>query len=806
MRTFGQDIRYGVRMLWKSPGFTLVSMIALALGIGANTAIFSVVNTVLLRPLPFNHSEQIVRFLRTTPKRGTSYTSFSWLNFADLRSQNRSFEAISAFHGSTASLTGDLAPERISGVYSSVDLFKVLDAQPQLGRTFAPQDEQPGGAQVVVISHGMWQRRFGTDPNIIGRQITLNGKTKEIIGVMPANFHFLFVDDPPEYWVPEDPKGEMSTQRGAVYLEVLGRLRPGLTIEQAKADVQAIAAHLEEQYPTVNTGRSVNLIREHEHLVGDLRPTLLVLLGAVGFVLLIACGNVANLLLARAAGRSREMAVRAALGASRWRIMRQLLTESLLLSTGGGALGLLFAMWGIDLLSIVAPANLPRFSETGIDITVLLFTLGASVLTGVAFGLAPAFHASKVDLNEALKESGRSSTEGRGRHRLRSLLIVSEVALSVVLLVGAGLLIQSFVKLRNIDPGFNPQGVLTASISLPAGKYSSNEQLRGFYQQAIEQASRLPGVESAAAISPLPLSGNDFNTFFSVGGQPDPGPGQRPSAGVRVITPEYLRAMSIPVIKGRSFTDQDTAQSPKVILINQILSRRFFGNDDPIGKRLNVGLNNIDGEIVGVVGDVRFNSLDAEPSSEYYVPFQQAPFESISLILRTYSSDVGTLTSSLRTLVRELDKDIPVYEIRPMERLVADSVARQRFSMTLIALFAGLALALAVVGIFSVMSFLVAQRTHEFGIRLALGAQTRDILGLVLRQGMSLVVIGIVAGVAVSIAVTRVMASMLYGVGVRDPLTVAAVSFLLSLVALIACMVPARRATKVDPMVALRYE
>jgi putative ABC transport system permease protein len=541
-------------------------------------------------------------------------------------------------------------------------------------------------------------------------------------------------------------------------------------------------------------------------LVGSLRPTLLVLLSAVGFVLLIACANVANLLLARATKRGREIAVRAAIGASRGRIVRQLLTESCVLSMFGGALGLLFAMWGVDLISSFVPANIPRVKESGLDLAVLGFTLGTAVLTGLIFGIAPALQASKIDLNEALKEGGRSSSEGRGRHRLRNLLIVSEVALSLVLLAGAGLMIRSFFKLRNTNPGFDAHNVLTASLSLPSVRYSKDEQIASFYEKAIENVSHLPGVEAAAAIMPLPLSNNEMRTTFAIGGEPDPEPGHEPVAGARVITPNYFRAMGIPLIKGRSFTERDTADSPKVIIVNESLAHRFFAGQEAIGRRLKLGMNDIDGEIVGIIGDVHGRGLDKPPVPEYYVPHSQVPMDSMSVVVRTTAKDPTTLLPPLTSAVQQIDKDLPLFQVNTIEKLVVDSMARQRFSMTLLGLFAFLALALAMVGIFSVMSFLVAQRTHEFGIRMALGAQTKDILGLVVRQGMVLVAVGVVIGLAASLAVTRVMSSMLFGVGARDPVTLIVVSLVLGLVALIACLVPARRATRVDPVVALRYE
>ena len=806
MGTLLQDLRYGVRMLVKSPGFTVIAIFVTALGIGANTAIFSVVNAVLLRPLPYEHPEQLVRVMRVNVKRGMTDESHSFPNFADLRAQNSAFEALALYDDKGATLTGGASPERVTGVVASVDLFKVLGASAQLGRTFTAADEQPGGASVIIISHSMWQRRFGGDANIIGRQLTLSDKSLTIIGVMPERFQFLFVNDPPEYFVPFDPTGEMEKQRGASFAEVVGRLKPGVSIQQAEADLRGVAARLEQQYPDEDAGTTVSLVGAHEEMVGKLRRTLLVLLGAVGFVLLVACANVANLQLARATGRGREMAIRVALGARRGRVIRQLLTESLMLSILGGALGLLFALWGVDLISSFVPANIPRFKEAGLDPTVLGFTLAASMLTGIIFGLAPALQTSKVDLNESLKEGGRSSSEGRARHRVRNLLIVSEVALSLVLLVGAGLLIKSFLHLRNTNPGFQARQVLTASVTLPSTRYPKDEQVAQFYERAVERVAQLPGVESAGAILPLPLGENSISTSFHVEEHPDPGPGARPSAGARIVTPNYLRVMSVPLLRGRALTEQDKADSPQVLLINETLARRFFNGEDPIGKHLDVGLNDIHGEIVGIVGDVRGSSLEAEAGPEYYVPYTQVPVNTMSLVVRTKEADAAALAGPLRAAVQEMDRDLPLYRVREMQSLVASSIARQRFSMTLLVAFAGLALALAAVGIFSVMSFLVAQRTHEIGIRLALGAQPRDILRMVVRQGMGLALLGVALGLGISFAVTRLMASLLYEVSATDPTIFGGIAFLLALVALAACYAPARRATKVDPMIALRYE
>ncbi|MEW6735210.1 MAG: ABC transporter permease, partial [Acidobacteriota bacterium] len=792
-------------LLLKRPGFTAVAIITLALGIGANTAVFSVVNTMLLRPLPYNHSERLVKMLRLNKKRGESAPNHSFLRFTDHQAQNSVFEAMAAYTDTDAALTGDKMPEQVKGIVTSPELFKVLDIQPILGRTFKADDEQPGGAPIAVISYSMWQRRFASNPNVIGQSLNLDGKQNTIIGVLPANFQFLFETESPEYFVLIDPKGEMAVQRDASYLRVLGKLKPGITIKQADVELQSIAARLEQQYQD-DKEESVRLIYAQDDLVGELRTTLLVLLGAVGFVLLIACANVANLQLTHIAQRSREIAIRLALGTDYGRIVRQLLTESLVLSLLGGALGLFFAIWGVDLISAFVPENIPRFKDVNVDATVLGFTLGACVLTGILFGLAPALQASKINLNEALKEGGRNISEGMGRNRMRRLLIISEVALSLILLISAGLLIKSFLYLRNTNPGFNPEQVLTATIPLPNTRYSKDEQILGFYQQLVERAAQLPGVEVAGASLGLPLGDTKISTSFTVAGQPDPGPGSEPIAGARIITPGYLRTLRIPLIKGRDFTEKDTADSPKVLLINETLARSYFPGEDPIGKYLNIGLNEIHGEIVGIVGDVRYSRMDRAATPEYYVPHKQVATDYMSLVLRVQKGDPTTLYEPLRALIRELDKDIPLYQVYPMERFVSNSVAQQRFSMILFAAFAGLALALASVGIFSVMSALATQRTHEIGVRIALGARPQDVLKLVVGQGMAHALVGIGIGLIGALALTRLMSSLLFEVSTTDPITFIVISLVLITVSLIACLLPACRATKVDPMVALRYE
>jgi putative ABC transport system permease protein len=800
-----QDLRYGARKLRKNPGFTLVAVMTLALGIGANTAIFSVVNAVLLRPLPFERPEELVRVFGTRATRSSFSRPHSYLNFNDFRTQNQTFEAMAAYAGSSSALSGADAPEQITGVISSGDIFRVLGAKPLMGRLLEPEDERPGGSNAVVISHGLWQRRFGGDPRIVGRFIKLDGREREVVGVTPADFSFEFVTSPADFWTTIDPAEGPYKSRGTIFLEAIGRLKPGVSVEQARADLVVLSSRLEQQYQESNAGLGVRLAAAQEELVGDVRPTLLVLLGAVGFVLLIACANVANLLLARAAGRHREIAVRSALGAWRGRIVRQLMTESLLLAFAGGLLGLLFALWGVEILSAFVPENVPRFGETSVDLRVLGFTLAASVLTGFLFGIAPALQSSKFDLNEALKEGGRGGTDGRGRRRVRSLLMVSEVALSLVLLVGAGLLIKSFVKLRNTDPGFDAGNTLTASLSLAAVRYDTDEKITDFYRRLVERVRAMPGVESVGAVTPLPLSENAYSFSFSVVGQPPLPPGQGQSASARFVTPDYFRAQRVPLRAGRVFTEADKAGAPNVIVVNEAFARRYLQGAEPLGQRLSLGLNDIEGEIVGVVGDIRGASLARPAAPEYYVPEAAVAFSDMTLVVRT-TGDPAPLTPALRQAVAEMDKDQPLYDVRTMDSLVARSVARQRFSMTLVGVFAVLAMLLSAVGIFSVMSFLVAQRTHEIGIRMALGARPGDILSMVVRHGVVLTLVGVGVGLAAAFALTRLMSGLLYEVSATDPVVYGGITALLAAVALAACYVPARRATKVDPLIALRYE
>jgi putative ABC transport system permease protein len=813
METLLKDLRYGMRMLMKRPSFTAVAIIALALGIGANTAIFSVVNAVLLQPLPFSDPDHLMMLYQTHKQRGTSNGSVSYPDFVDWADQNQVFEQMAAYHDGNIILTGGDEPARLYSAVVSANLFSLLGANPILGRTFLPGEDKPGdGGRVVVLSQGLWQKRFNSDPNILGRPLTLDGQSYTVVGVMPAGFQFPIQNNPAELWttfaVESEGAGAMTGQRGAHYLGVIARLRPGGTEAQAQADMDTIASRLEEQYPDENSHRGVKVVPALESLVGDIRPALLILLGAVGCVLLIACANVANLLLARATTRHKEMAIRAALGASRLRVMRQLLTESVMLALAGGALGLLVALWGADLLVVLSGDDIPRATHIGLDGRVLLFTLAVSVFTGMIFGLVPAIQASRPDLSESLKEGGRSSTEGARRNLIRSVLVVFEVATAIVLLVGAGLLIESLRRLQNVNPGFNPKNVLTLSLGLPDVKYTTEKQI-AFYRELVERIRAVPGVAGASAVLPLPLSDSRIRTTFETEGRPM-AQGDLPAAELRIVCPDYFRAMGIPFVKGRDFTARDDNKASGVVIVNSSFAEKFFPGEDPIGKRIQPGISTDDNdevmrEIVGVVGNVRHLKLNAEQDPEFYVPHAQIPFDSMTLVVKSEGGPRG-LADAIQNEVKALDKDLPIFNVKMLDDYVSASVAQPRFNTLLLAIFAGLALVLTAVGLYGVMSYSVAQRTHEIGIRMALGAQSSDVLKLVVGQGMILTLIGVTVGLSAAFALTRLMSSLLYGVSATDPATFATVALVLASVALLACYVPARKATKVDPMIALRYE
>lgn len=797
-----KDFRYGVRSLLKRPAFTVIALITLALGIGANTAIFSLVNAVLLQPLPFAEPERLV-WMWGNIRNGGSQASVSPLDFLDYRKQNQSFEEFAATISVpvSANLTGNGdEPERLSAAAVTGNYFQALGVRPALGRVFAIENESPGRDQVVVLSHSLWQKRFGGDAAIVNKTITLDSKSYEVIGVMPSDFRF---PANAELWLPLNfDAGPGMKQRKAHFLRPIGKLKPWVTLGQAQADTDAIARRLEEQFPNTNTGLSLRLVPLREQIIGNTKPTLFILFGAVGFVLLIACANVANLLLVRAASRQREIAVRTALGAGRFRIALQMITESLLLALAGGALGALLAFWGIDLLVTLSAGIIPSTAQVKIDLTVLVFTLLVSLVTGVLFGLAPSLRAMKLNLSEALKEGGRSASDGAQRNRTRSLLVVLESAIAVVLLVGAGLLIRSLIRLQETSPGFDPQSVLTMRVDLPEKEYAAPDKVANFFAQLESRVADLPGVESVGMVSELPLSGQPNDMPYTVEGRPPGAANQSFDDDYRRVNRDYFRALRIPLLRGRNFTEQEVRQGAKILIISELLARQTFPNEDPIGKRLVMALGNQPFEIIGIVGDIRHRALEVQPSPAMYMPAYE-PGE--NLVIRM-QGDPASIAPAVRREVRSIDRDQPVANINTMEQWVGRAIAAPRYRTVLIGLFAGVALVLAAVGIYGVMSYTVAQRTHEIGVRMALGARQLDVLKLVVRQGMSLVLLGVGLGLAGAIALTRVMATLLFGVATKDPATFVAVTVLLSIVAFGACYIPARRATKVDPLVALRYE
>ena len=801
------DLRYAVRTQLKNPAFTIVAVIALALGIGANTAIFSVVNTVLLRPLPYKDPERLVMVWEDASKHGYPRDTPAAANFVDWRDQNQVFESMAAIADESFNLTGAGDPERLEGRRVSANLFPMLGVEPQIGRVFTAAEDQPGSGNVVVLSYGLWQRRFGGDPSIVGKPLTLNGNSYTVVGVMPARFQFPTSDD--QAWVPIALTSQQAANRNRHYLQVIARLKPGVTLPQAQTEMNTIATRLQQQYPQSNADLGATVTSLHEHLVGDIRPALLVLLGAVGLVLLIACANVANLLLARAAVRQKEIAVRVALGARRWRLIRQFLTESVLLSTIGGIVGLVIAYTGLVLLRSFIPENISQAREISIDLKVLGFTLFVSVATGVIFGLAPAIQAVRFNQSETLKEGGRDAATGGSGKRLRSLLVMSEVAISLVLLIGAGLLINSFLRLRNVDPGFRTDNLLTMKIVLPDPKYRELERRVAFYNALVQRVESLAGVRSAAVTTNLPLYRQGNSIGIGIEGRPEPPPGQELIVVTRIVSPGYFDTMTIPLLSGRNLTEQDTETTPNAVVISETMARRFWPNEDPIGKRISAGRVESEADwisIVGVVKDVRQFELTAEPRPQMYMSYRQAGFFAPRDLVVKTDVDPASMAATVRKAVWEIDKDQPVSNIRTMDEILASSIARQRFSMLLLAIFAAVALVLAAVGIYGVMSYSVAQRTHEIGIRMALGAQTSAVLKLAVGYGMKLVIIGIVVGLIAAFALTRVMATLLFGITATDPTTFTLISLLLVLVAAIASYIPARRATKVDPIVALRYE
>ena len=799
MRSLLQELRYSLRMLAKKPGFTTVAIITLAAGIGLNTAIFSVVNSILLRPLPYKEPERLVQVLETSSANPASGVSPN--NLIDWRKQARSFEEMGAYWFWLFTLTGTSEPTEVSGMKVSANFFTVLGVTPLMGRTFLPDEDRADKSRVVVVSHGFWQRRFGGSGDVIGKTLKLDDGSFTVIGVLRPDFRQseLATNYNAEVWTPLeiDPAANL---RGNRFLSSIARLKSGVSFEQAQAEMTTIARQLEQAYPNTNKDRGVNLVPLHQQVTGNIRWTLVVLQFATGFVLLIACTNVANLLLARVTAREKEMAIRSALGAGRWQLVRLLLAESLVLSVTGGAIGLLLARWGVDLLVSVAPRDIPRLDEIALDTRVLGFTLLLSLLTVVLFGLVPAWQSARVNLNEALKESGRGATRGHG---LRGALVVAEIALTLVLLAGSGLLLRSLIRMQNVDLGFNHENLLTMRVSLLDSKYAERRQIADYYEQLLSRVEKLPGVESAAITSSPPMirMGN-FLSPFEIEGQPTE-PARRPSARYGAISSDYFRAAGIPLIRGRAFNERDTRDATAVAIINDNFARRYFPNTDPLGKRIVIG--RINREIVGVVGNIKHRSPTESEEEKLYAPHTQNPQGTVTLFIRA-AADPNNLVTAASKAVWAGDPDAAVSTVATMDQLLSDAVSRPRFNALLLGIFSIVALILASVGIYGVMSYTVTQSTRELGIRIALGAQPRDVLKLVVGQGLVLTLIGLGLGLAGALALTRLMGKLLYGVAPTDMLTFAGVSGLLVTVALLACYLPARRAMKVDPMVALRYE
>ena len=810
METLWQDLKYGARQLLRSPGFTVVAVLTLALGIGANTAIFSVVNGVLLRPLPYPEPDRLV-FLSEWSEQVPGM-SISMANFNDWREMNTVFDSLFAYRRQNVILTGEGEPERLQMRQVSHGIFPTLGIKPILGRPFTPEEDKVGAERVVLLGEGFWLRRFGGDPGVVGKALVLDGESYTVIGVLPTRgFHSAWwqFDLFAPLWRLEDRLGGPTNRGSHPGIYSFARMKRSVTVEQARTEMKAIAARLAEQYPNTNRGNSVDVEPLLDAIVGDLKGTLLLLLGAVGFVLLIACANVAHLLLARSAERGREVAVRAALGAGRWRLARQMLTESLLLAVCGGALGLLIGVWGTEALVSAVPSGTPRIQEVALDSSVLIFSLGVTLLTGVFFGTFPALHITRADLHETLKEGGRSGGAGVGRRRMRSALVVAEVAVSLMLLVGAGLMTKSLLRVLQADSGLDPNGVLVVSFTLPEAKYGEPPQRRQFILQTVEKIRALPGVEYAGFKNPLL---GDWQTGFLIEGRPLPEPGKGPSTDIGRITPDSLRAMGIRLLKGRYFTEQDNENAPLVCIIDETLARTHWPNQEPLGQRMALGggppqpgMEPQWMTIVGVVRHVKHYGVDQPSRVETYVPAAQNPPDVGWLVLRT-SVEPESLTGAVRAAVASVDRDVPIFGARPLIGIVEDSTAQRRLAVLLMGAFAALALVLAAVGLYGVISYSVAQRTHEIGIRMTLGAHRRDILQLILRYGLTLTLVGLGIGLGGAVYLVRFLQTQLFEVKTHDLATFVGIPFLLVVVALLASWIPARQAMRVDPMTALRYE
>jgi putative ABC transport system permease protein len=808
------DLKFALRQLGKSPAFTAIAVLTLALGIGANSAIFSVINAVLLHPLPFPKPNQLVAVWSRVANDNLEKQTESVPNYVDLRDQSQTLAALAAFTRSGAVLNGTEEARQLYGVAITSDIFSVLGVAPARGRVYTREDDNVD-TRVVVLTDYAWKTYFSSDPNIVGKQVSLSWRSYTVLGVMPPGFQFPVEGERAEYLQPLHPLvPEEVNNRDSHFVRMVGRLKPGVTVQQCDAEMKTIAARLEKQYPKSNTGRSNRAYSLHDDIVGDVRPALITILAAVAFVLLIACANVANLLLARATARQREIAIRTALGASRVRIVCQLLGEGFLLSIFGAVAGLLIAWWGIDLLRVFGPQDVPRLGEVAINAPVFSFTFVAAIFSTLVFGLVPALQVTRPNVNESLQEGNRGAV-GPASHRLRRLLVITQVALSLLLLAGAGLLIKSFANLRSTKPGFDPQHALVAELVLPKAKYPEPEKHRQFFQQVMPKLSALPGVEAAGAAFPMPFSNNDWGSTFSIVGQPPRPPGQELEASHLTITPDYFRAMRTPLLRGRVFNSRDTKDSPPVVIVSEVLAQRCFPGGNAIGQQIVLihGDNSQPSnqpsapkEIVGIVGGSRHESLAIQPLPEFYIPASQDPERRMDVVIRTAAADSAGLQASFRSIVHEFDKDLFVPNLEPLEKRIGVTLAQPRFNMMLLGTFAAVAMILAAIGIYGVIAYSVAQRTREIGIRMALGAQRHDMLQMILRQSFSVVAIGLVIGLFAALAFTRLMASLLYGVSAHDFSIYALVLFVLSAAALFASYLPARRAMNVDPMVVLRYE
>jgi putative ABC transport system permease protein len=809
LETLYQDLRHALRVLRSKPAFTVVAVVTVAVGIGANSAVFSVVNSVLLKALPYTQEQRLVMIWETKAREGRDHNVISPANFLYWQQHSSAFEQMASFFDDTSTLTGEGDPEEIPSQGISTNLFSLLGISPMLGRDFSADEGQRGHNHEVLLSYELWRRRFGADHSVVGKGIRLDGESYQVVGVMPPRITLFasqgsLTGKPAQLWWPYAWRDDDPKPRGR-WMSAIARLRPGVSLAHAQTEMNGMVADITKAYPDFETGWGVNLVPVHQDLTSAIRPTLVVLLAAVGFVLLITCANISNLLLSRASSREREIAVREALGASRWRIVQQSLTESLLLAFFGGALGILAARWALSTVVLLIPTAL-HVSSIALDWRMVAFAAAVSLLTGLAFGLAPAFHAARTDSADALREAGRSETGIRGHH-LRNVFAVAQISLSLVLLVGAGLLLRSFVKLSSVNPGFNPQNLLTLRVTLPQVKYAKPAQYIDFFQRLLEQVRAVQGVHAATIDNSFPLTGMTPGTDFDIAGKPAPALGQERGTDVRLVGSDYFRTMGIPVLSGRTFSDREETVQSHVVIVSESLAHRYFPEEDPLGQQIKIymGDQNEFSEIIGVVGDVKRAGLNTVPVAASYWPHAQLPFSSMMLAVRT-DGDPFAKVAAIRDIVHRMDSDLPLSDVATMDQAVGDSVARQHFSAVLVAIFAGIALFLAAIGIYGVVAHAVSLRTREFGIRMALGAKAGDVWSLVFRQGLLLAGAGIALGVAGTLALTPLIRGLLFGVGANDPVTIAAVAGFLFAMALAACWIPARRATHVDPIVALRCE